>query len=679
MHLRSLRIRGFRNFADLAIDPFPTPAVIVGENGAGKTNLLYALRLVLDPGLADRYRQLQADDVHSSGSTLAQGVTVTIQVELAGFDDDLDARSELEGAIVSADGDSMVARLTYLFQPKTSLGVVLGMPFERELTPDDYLWTIYGADDPDNAMPAAKRYASLSVLQAMRDAESDLQRGDRNPLTQLLRELPPSEKNLARALDEMSRARERLGRDPNVREIERLLLDRLTKMAGPQLGVQPSLAFAGRKEDLLRSVRLFVDANATRGIDRTSTGAANIVYIALLLEKLQARREADSGEDTILAVEEPEAHLHPTLQRHVFAHLLSEFDDLILTTHSPHIAAVSPLHSFILIARIGDASQAHIVPPGILTDLQTRDLERYLNVTRAEILFARRIILVEGAADSYLLPALAHSTGFNLDAHGIVVASVEGTDFMPYIRLLGTKGLNRPVVVLTDGDTTDSSKIDKAEFGLSRVRDLLEHHAVDIYPTFKAKLGKITPGRLPDGDQRTGRPRLVELAAKRGIYVGHRTLELDVVPLLKDEIYAAFEDLFPGTTKRKNIKSAIDAVVDGQGGPSTAAGEKLLSYVEEVGKGRFAQRLAAHVQEIDDLRDRVIELLDYDEEDALATADLLDVPGCGPLLALLNDLRTQVEEMPLLPTCEEYQDAIDDDDDTQDEEDDHDDDDWDEA
>lgn len=200
MHLRSLRIRGFRNFADLTIDPFPTPAVIVGENGAGKTNLLYALRLVLDPGLADRYRQLQADDVYDSGPTLAQGVTVVIQVELAGFDDDLDARSELEGAIVSADGDPMVARLTYLFQPKTSLGVVLGTPFERELTPDDYLWTIYGADDPDYAMPAAKRYASLSVLQAMRDAESDLQRGDRNPLTQLLRELPPSEKNLARAL-----------------------------------------------------------------------------------------------------------------------------------------------------------------------------------------------------------------------------------------------------------------------------------------------------------------------------------------------------------------------------------------------------------------------------------------------------------------------------------------------
>ncbi|WP_406292144.1 AAA family ATPase [Embleya sp. NBC_00896] len=65
-------MENFRNFASLEIDPFPTPAVIVGENQIGKSNLLHALRLVLDPDLSDRRRLLLPDDVHEGGSTLAQ-------------------------------------------------------------------------------------------------------------------------------------------------------------------------------------------------------------------------------------------------------------------------------------------------------------------------------------------------------------------------------------------------------------------------------------------------------------------------------------------------------------------------------------------------------------------------------------------------------------------------------
>jgi putative ATP-dependent endonuclease of the OLD family len=98
--------------------------VIVGENGVGKSNLLHALRLVLDPDLPDLRRRLQPDDVHDGASSLSEGVEVWLEVELTDFDDDLDARSELDGAIIATD--PLVARLTYLLRPKESLGVVLG-------------------------------------------------------------------------------------------------------------------------------------------------------------------------------------------------------------------------------------------------------------------------------------------------------------------------------------------------------------------------------------------------------------------------------------------------------------------------------------------------------------------------------------------------------------------------
>jgi putative ATP-dependent endonuclease of OLD family len=653
VQLRKVRIRNFRNFVDVTINPFPTPAVIVGENGVGKSNLLHALRLVLDPDLPDRHRRLQPDDIHDNSPSLADGVEVSVEVELTDFDADLNARSELDGAIVATN--PLVARLTYLFRPKKSLGVVLGAVPARPLTPDDYDWTIFGANDPTNMMLAAKRYAALSVLPALRDAEGDLARADRSPLTRLLRELPPDPTNVDRALTKMQAARDELGRDPNLQAVRRMLRDRVATMAGPQLDLALSLAFAGRSEDLLRNVRLFVDPAGTRGVERTSTGAANVLYLALLLERLRLRRQAGDGEDTLLAVEEPEAHLHPSLQRHVFAHLLGEPNRLVLTTHSPHIAAVSSLSSIVLVAETAGRTVARAVPPDLLTSEQTADLQRYLNVTRAEILFARRVVLVEGAAESYLVPALAAAAGFDLDGYGIVVAAVDGTDFVPYAQLLGPKALDRPFVVLTDGDMADGTTASDAEPGLARARDLLRILEADTHKDFCERLATLVAVELPDGGARHGRADLVADAVNAAIYVGCHTLEVDIAPLLADEMIAAFNELATGPIRRKNFATAVTGCSDGE--PTADQRKALLSRIDRIGKGRYAQRLAAHVTALD-LRSRVVEVLAAGKEDPLDRDELMELPSCGPMLALLDDLRRAVEDLPLLPTTREYSDWL---------------------
>ncbi|MEU1763387.1 ATP-dependent endonuclease [Micromonospora sp. NPDC005686] len=641
MQLRKIRIRNFRNFADMTIEPFPTPAVVVGENGVGKSNLLHALRLVLDPDLSDRRRQLQPDDIHDGSAPLAEGTEVSVEVELSDFDTDPDAQSELDGAIVATG--PLVARLTYLFRPRKSLGVVLGTAPARKLTPDDYNWTIFGANDPSNAMLSAKRYAALSVLPALRNAEDDLGRADRSPLTRLLRELPPAEDNVDRALAQMQAARDELSRDPNVRAVRRMLRERVKTMAGPQLDLVMSLAFAGRSEDLLRTVRLFVDPFGTRGVERTSTGAANVIYLALLLERLRLRRQAGDGEDTLLAVEEPEAHLHPSLQRHVFAHLLGEPNRLVLTTHSPHIAAVTPISSMVLLAESAGNTRARIVPPGLLTPEQTADLQRYLNVTRAEILFARYVILVEGAAENYLVPALAAAAGFDLDGHGVVVAGVDGTDFAPYAQLLGPNALDRPFVVLTDGDiaTSDTAKRDRtkgvivsaAEPGLWRAQGLLQIQDAEAYEYFADRLQGMAELELPDSGTRLGRDDLVVEASNAGVYVGRHTLEVDIAPLLADEMVTAFNELASGAVRQRNFASAVKDCAGGK--PTADDRNALLSRIDRIGKGRYAQRLADHVAELD-LRGRVLEVLGVTEDEELARDHLLTLPGCGPLLALLR-------------------------------------------
>jgi hypothetical protein len=83
-------------------------------------------------------------------------------------------------------------------------------------------------------------------------------------------------------------------------------------------------------------------------------------------------------------------------------------------------------------------------------DAERDDLERYIEVSRAELLFARGVILVEGEAELYLVPRIAHLHGKALDSLGVSVSSVGGTHFNSYVRLL--TALQVPFAVITDGD-----------------------------------------------------------------------------------------------------------------------------------------------------------------------------------------------------------------------------------
>ncbi|WP_329486632.1 AAA family ATPase [Kitasatospora sp. NBC_01246] len=648
MRLSRVRIKNFRNFRDLLIEPFPTPAVILGLNGVGKSNLLHALRLVLDPELSSRARRLQADDIHD-GAAADSNPTVTIEVDLTDFDDDADAQGTFDGSLVSRDGEPRVARLTYTFGPKVEAGT-LG----RALTIDDYAYDIYGGNDPTQPMRHAMDHVPLTVLHALRDAEGDFRRADRSPLTRLLRDTPPAEQSIQNTLAALKAARSQLNNDDNVKKLVADLTRRLELLAGSQLALVPSLDFAGREEDLIRSVQLLTDAAATRGIDCASTGTANVVYLALLLEHLRFRRSVTDGEDTILAVEEPEAHLHPSLQRKVFAHLLREPTPLLLTTHSPHIAAVTPLSSIVLADFRNGHTTATVVPPGVIGAADAVDLERYLNVTRAEILFAREVIFVEGAADAYLLPALAKAAGFDFDDHGIVVSSVEGTDFAPYAKLLGPQALNRPHWILTDGDAANATPTDKGtertwlkEPGLWRAQQLAElADRTQLASRLKDGIDSITKADLPATGMRPGRSRQVVRARSARIYVGQHTLEVDIANLLSEELIATYNDFKSRPSSRAAFKTLLEPVEAG-----TAAADERADYIaeiEKIGKGRFSQRLAGHVAGMD-LRTRLAEFYSDKSDDAFSQTELRSIPGAGTILTLLENLSQAVRGTPLLP------------------------------
>jgi putative ATP-dependent endonuclease of the OLD family len=586
LHIARIELENFRNFHNLVIDPFPATALIVGENAVGKTNLLYALRLVLDPDLPDTARVLRSEDIFDGCGGIAEGPTVRIAIELGGFDEDDATLGVLSMCLLP--GESTRARIEYRFTPRISLHEEAA-----PLTVADYDWELVGGPVGDTTVlrREPRRSIALRVLSALRDANEELT-GRRSPLRDLLDSLAPSPTSLAAAADQVNAAMDDLITDPAVGGLQTAIRAQTVDMVGTAAAINPTLGFAPANPDqLLRQVRIYADSDRRRGLTGTGVGIANVVYLSLLMERVNQRRTFGDQVTTILGVEEPEAHLHVQMQRRLFGYLLRNEPALLLTSHSAHVAAVAPLSSIVLLRATPNGSVATTALNAGLSAQQIADLERYLDATRAEVLFARTAILVEGDAERYVVPALARAAGLDLDAFGISVVSVQGTDFQPFRRLLGPAGLDIPHVIVTDGDRRDLPYPASTEGFRRAVPLCAEPLPADL--ANRIPLKPVGDGHQPIAEHDD--ERLRKFLENQAIHIGDTTLEIDVARLFPQAFYAAVDDLFSQRTAAE-VKSGIDKIVAGH--DELSARTEVLRRVERIGKGRFAQRLADHLTRV---------------------------------------------------------------------------------
>lgn len=358
----------------------------------------------------------------------------------------------------------------------------------------------------------------------------------------------------------------------------------MRNLAGPIHSVETDLDFAASEpEQLIKSLRVFLRERSSKPLSDASLGTANILFLALLLQDMEMKQQAKEIVSTILAIEEPEAHLHPQLQRLLFRYFLGRKHPVLLTTHSPNIASVAPIDSIVLLRDVGGETQGFTSRDLALSAEQAADLQRYLDVTRAEMLFARAVVFVEGPAEQFLLPAFANAylerEGIcsSLDDLGISVCSVNGTDFAPFRRLLSKSGLAIPNAVMTDGDPRESKgKIVSA--GLQRGIRLIS----------STKTREQIQAMWDAGDQIEVQKGL----ASQGIFVGEDTLEVDLLDQFSDEMKETYSELRNSEKANQNFSAAVDGALS-----DTALRQDMLDRIEAVGKGRFAQRLASKVKD----------------------------------------------------------------------------------
>lgn len=226
MRISYIHIENFRNFHKLDI-AVGQSVVILGENQIGKTNLLYALRLVLDPSLPDSARQLRAEDFWDGiARPLDKDARIRISIDIADFEDDEGHLAVLAEHLVQPE--PMVARLTYEFGP------IPGLDHDPSKD-DDFEFSTYGGDRSENRIGYdVRKRIPMEVLHALRDAEGDLARWTKSPLKPLIDRVKSGVKrsDLQALADGVSKETDKVADLKPVSDLASRINDKLKGMAG---------------------------------------------------------------------------------------------------------------------------------------------------------------------------------------------------------------------------------------------------------------------------------------------------------------------------------------------------------------------------------------------------------------------------------------------------------------
>ena len=628
-------IKNFRNFKNVDVC-LGHKQIIIGENNVGKTNFLRALQLVLDPTLSDEDRMLQESDFNDYiKNPMENKEEILIEIYIDNYDQNKTILAVFQDATVMTEDGKEVLKFTYRFFPYINEGGVA-----------EYQYNIYKGNDETKKFGSYERkYLNIKVVKALRDVEGEMRNSRTSPIQKMLKNYAIDKQDLEHIAEEYRKNGEKI---LNLDELVDLT-NNINKRFGMVLGnndFDVSLrAMEINPAKVLSSLKLLM---AQRNTTEISLGLNNILYISMILQLLQDKtipslikaekymelssipggdilkatyEESKNGnyflnDDisesqqeklytfmsknmpiskgvTILAIEEPEAHLHPVNQRLIYRDVIqNSSNSVLLTTHSTHITAIAPIDSIVHLHDDGErGTEIHATAAMPISDGEFLDVERYLDVKRGEIYLGKAVLLVEGIAEEYLIPKFANLLGKPLDEKGIIVCNINCTNFTPYVKLL--RSLDIPYAVITDGDyyyeneeeeriyhqmDNDDSDVKSGWLGMEIIEKMIN------------ELGLNGDEKIPDDPDEKD-----QLFYSLGLFVGYYTFEVDMMECAatsknnREKALNVISDLFlelttGGARQKQNFKKELKA------------GEywKCLNKIEGngIGKGRFAQRLS---------------------------------------------------------------------------------------
>ncbi|MCI8315849.1 MAG: AAA family ATPase [Lachnospiraceae bacterium] len=512
MFISKIQVENFRSFETTEVEFHEGINVLIGHNNCGKSNLLTAMALIFDNSIS---KQLEVDDFYngisveelkesapkikitititqSNDEDLMSDELVTVSNWLVSLETPYQAQVQYEYFLSSGEEENYKKRVSGIDSAK-EIWKIIKSEYIRL-----YTYKIW-VGNPANRVVAdsdSLRKFDYQFLNAIRDVERDMFSGRNTLLKRVIDFFMDYEIKSDGKLDEIQKSEKIKERKDefaeNADEIISKLHIRLKEgnqeilSYAKDIGASFDKSEPGFEGELTESelysvLKLIIkqETGMTLPIDKNGLGYNNLIFMSLLLAKIQADSDgkymgSNAKVFPMLVIEEPEAHLHPTMQDKFIKFLNNNIErkkvkQVFVTTHSTFIAAAVQLDDLICLYR--DGNKVRIAYPGRtfwedtegkqINNTSKKYVQRFLDATKSNMLFAERIILVEGIAEQLLIPILAEYMGTSLADNHVAVLQVGGRYFEHFLKLFDQKNptaINRKIACITDIDPVRKKK-----------------------------------------------------------------------------------------------------------------------------------------------------------------------------------------------------------------------------
>ena len=487
MYIQKINLRNYRNFNNFTMKFRKGLNVIIGSNNSGKTGLLYAIRLLNNssPITVHDFNKNNLLEYATKYCEDAPRIEVEYEIKHEISEDDTEDESiiklvpflgmkEVEQSR-QENGESATYSITAIVKLVFSLQTKALAEYRNALgdvrTADEYLSMLEtfldryewfytnGASDTPADKKDVLGIFDIRFIEAERTSEN-------------------VSKETKREIEAFTRSEENI---QSIRELKQKLSDDLKNILKPALERMSSLfeneqneiglqqgnvsIFQNLRPDVRASDAYVTDVKDTKGefvvpLAYNGLGYNNLINIYMLIKLTEIRKGKDFR---ILCLEEPEAHLHPAMQYKLFKFLRKLDEDnklnqqIFVTTHSSNISAVAGLDNMFMLDycrsdKGSECCQQSLEEHFSDKEDSKRHLAKFLDVTRSDMLFADKIILVEGIAEKLLLPLFMEKCNFSYEDYHISIVEIGGKHFEHFIELFNGNTVTKKVLCITDCD-----------------------------------------------------------------------------------------------------------------------------------------------------------------------------------------------------------------------------------